>query len=139
MKNKIVLVLRLLAAGILLQTLYFKFTGAPESKLIFGTLGVEPWGRFFSGAVELVASVLLVVPSTQILGALVAIGVMTGALVSHIFVLGIVIQDDGGLLFGLACAVLSACLLVLAIQPDQVRAWVLYGLSFIKSEAKTAE
>lgn len=136
MKANIVLLLRLIAAIILLQTLYFKFTGAPESKYIFSTLGVEPWGRLFSGMVELVASILLLIPATQVLGALVAIGVMTGAIASHIFVLGLVIQNDGGLLFSLACAVFLSCLLVLGLQKDQVRGWILYGLSFLKPSTK---
>ena len=133
MRAKVILLLRLIAAVILLQTLYFKFTGASESKYIFGTLGVEPWGRWFSGVVELVASVLLLIPGTQLLGAVIAIGVMTGALLSHIFVLGLVIQNDGGLLFMLASSVFCACLLVLALQPSEVRRWISFGISFLKS------
>lgn len=121
----LLLALRLLAAAILLQTLYFKFTGAPESKFIFGTLGVEPWGRIFSGIVELVASVLLLIPATQILGAVVGLGVMVGAILSHIFVLGIVTQNDGGLLFSLACVVFVSCLLIVVLQPAQVRTLLL--------------
>src|ERR1700751_1771080 len=106
MKDKITLILRLVAAVILLQTLFFKFTGAPESIFIFSKLGIEPWGRWFAGLSELTASILLLVPVTQILGALLAAGVMCGAIASHFLVLGIVVQDDGGLLFGLACTVL---------------------------------
>lgn len=124
MQRKLLLLLRVLAAAILLQTLYFKFTGAPESKFIFGTLGVEPWGRIFSGVAELIASVLLLIPPTQLLGALLGLGVMTGAIFSHLFVLGFVVQDDGGLLFALACTVFAACALVLGLQPDRVRALV---------------
>ena len=70
MKNWLALILRLIAALILLQTLFFKFTGAPESVFIFSTLGIEPWGRWFAGLSELVASVLLLLPATQALGAL---------------------------------------------------------------------
>jgi uncharacterized membrane protein YphA (DoxX/SURF4 family) len=120
MKTKALLLLRLIAAAILLQTLFFKFTGAPESKFIFGTLGVEPWGRIFSGAVELVASICLLVPATQIIGALIAISVMAGAILSHLFILGIVIQNDGGLLFSLACGVFFSCLAVVLLQLDKV-------------------
>jgi uncharacterized membrane protein YphA (DoxX/SURF4 family) len=133
MKSKFVLVLRLAAAAILMQTLFFKFTGAPESKFIFSTLGVDPWGRWFSGVVELLASVLLLIPATQVLGALVAIGVMTGAIMSHIFILGLMIQNDGGLLFGLACAVLVSCLLIVGLQPDELRRWVVYGISYLRT------
>jgi hypothetical protein len=96
---------RVLAAAILLQTLFFKFTGAPESIHIFSQLGAEPWGRYGSGVVELVASILLLVPRTSGLGALLALGVMAGALGSHLTVLGIEVQGDGGTLFVLAVVV----------------------------------
>lgn len=121
MKKKFLLFLRLVAAVILLQTLFFKFTGAPESKYIFATLGVEPGGRIFSGVIELIASILLLVPATQVFGAAVAIGVMSGAILSHIFVLGLVVQNDGGLLFSLACIVFISSALVIALQPEKVR------------------
>lgn len=119
MKSKVSLFLRAIAALILVQTLFFKFTGAEESKFIFGTLGVEPWGRILSGVVELVGSVLLLLPRTKIFGALAGAGVMVGAILSHVFVLGIEIQGDGGLLFGLACVVFVACSAVLAIHRDE--------------------
>jgi putative oxidoreductase len=118
--KKIILFLRLVAAAILLQTLYFKFTGAPESKFIFSTLGIEPWGRWFAGLSELVASLLLLVPATQIIGALAAAGIMAGALVSHIFILGIVVQDDGGTLFILALIVLIVSNLIIYLNRQQI-------------------
>src|SRR5688500_10699247 len=61
-------VLQLVAAGILLQTLFFKFTGAAESVYIFTTLGMEPWGRIGSGVAELVAAALLLYPPTAAIG-----------------------------------------------------------------------
>jgi putative oxidoreductase len=97
-------VLQLLVAGILFQTLFFKFSGAEESVYIFSTLGMEPWGRYGSGIAELVAVILLLVPATVPLGAALALAVITGALVSHLK-LGLVVQDDGGLLFLLAVVV----------------------------------
>lgn len=100
---------RVVAAAILLQTLFFKFTGAEESVYIFSVLGVEPWGRAASGAAELVASILLLVPRTAWLGAGVGLGLMTGAILSHLLVLGIEVQGDGGLLFALALVVLACC------------------------------
>ncbi len=112
----VILLLRLVAAGILFQTLYFKFTGAPESIFIFSTLGMEPWGRLGSGVAELVASVLLLLPQTQLLGALFALGIISGAILSHIFVLGLVVQDDGGLLFSLALTVFACSFGVLVLQ-----------------------
>lgn len=102
------LLLRLTAAAILLQTLFFKFTGAEESVYIFQTLGAEPWGRIGSGVAELVTAVLLLAPSTAALGGLLGIGVMSGAILSHLTVLGIEIMGDGGLLFALALVVWAA-------------------------------
>lgn len=107
--------LRLVAAAILLQTLFFKFTGAEESKYIFETLGAEPAGRIGSGVVELLAAVLLILPATIGWGALLAAGTMAGAIVSHLFILGIKIRGDGGLLFGLA-VVVFLCSIVLLWQ-----------------------
>jgi uncharacterized membrane protein YphA (DoxX/SURF4 family) len=120
MKNKILLLLRLLSAGILLQTLFFKFSGAKESIFIFSSLGAEPWGRWISGGFELVASILLLLPSTQALGALLAAGVMAGAILSHILILGVVVENDGGLLFGLALVVFSSSLIVLFVQRNSL-------------------
>ena len=105
-------VLRGIAALIMLQTLFFKFTAAPESVYIFSKLGIEPWGRIGSGIMELIASVLILIPRTTVLGALLAMGIMGGAILSHIFVLGIAVQDDGGQLFiyALLVAISSAIL-----------------------------
>ncbi len=103
--TKVIFVLRLVVAAILVQTLYFKFTGAPESVYIFQTLGIEPWGRIGSGIAELVAAVLLLLPRTAVWGAVLSLGVISGAILSHLTMLGIEVQGDGGLLFGLAVAV----------------------------------
>ncbi|REG98131.1 DoxX family protein [Flavobacterium aquicola] len=103
MKTSIVQwIFRLTASAILLQTLYFKFTAAEESVYIFSTLGMEPYGRIGSGIVELIASVLILIPRTTWLGALMGAGVMLGAIFSHLFVLGIEVKNDGGELFILA-------------------------------------
>jgi uncharacterized membrane protein YphA (DoxX/SURF4 family) len=98
---------RLGVAVILLQTLFFKFTGAPESVYIFQKVGQEPWGRYGSGVVELIASVLLFLPGTVAIGAALALGTMGGAIFFHLTKLGLVVQDDGGLLFALAVIVLT--------------------------------
>jgi hypothetical protein len=113
-------VLQLLAAVILLQTLFFKFTGAEESVYIFSTLGAEPWGRLGSGVVELVASALLLYPPTAAAGALLAMGVMAGALLSHLTVLGIEVKGDGGLLFTLALVVFAASAIVLFLRRTEL-------------------
>jgi uncharacterized membrane protein YphA (DoxX/SURF4 family) len=112
--------LQVVAAVILLQTLFFKFTGAEESVYIFSTLGLEPAGRIGSGVVELIASILLLVPSTVTLGAILAMGVMTGAIFSHLFVLGIEVKGDGGLLFALAITVFASSLIVLLLRRAEI-------------------
>jgi uncharacterized membrane protein YphA (DoxX/SURF4 family) len=114
-------VLRVVAAGILLQTLFFKFTGAEESVYIFRTLGAEPWGRIASGVLELVASVLLLWPGRTVYGAGLAAMLMVGAIGSHLTRLGIVVQDDGGLLFGMAVIVLVSSLALLWLHRTELR------------------
>ena len=109
---------RIAVAIILLQTLFFKFTGAEESKYIFSTVlspELEAYGRIGSGVIELIAVVLLLVPRTAWLGALLSLGTISGAIFSHLTLLGIEVKGDGGLLFGLAVTVfvLSAVLLLL--------------------------
>ncbi len=121
MKSKIILSLRILASVILLQTLFFKFTGAEESKFIFSTLGMEPWGRWLSGIAELIAALLLLYSPTQALGALLSLGIISGAILSHLFVLGIVVQNDGGLLFALACIVFISSAIILKLQFSQLK------------------
>src|SRR5437762_12827606 len=98
-------VLRITAAIILLQTLFFKFTAALESVYIFTKVGAEPWGRIGSGVVELIAAILILTPRFTWLGSLLAMGVMAGAILSHLTVLGIEVQGDKGLLFALALIV----------------------------------
>jgi len=112
----ITLLCRAVAAVILLQTLFFKFTAAPESVYIFTKVGLEPWGRIGSGAVELIAAILLFVPRLHWLGAAIAICVLAGAIVSHLTVLGIVVMDDGGLLFFLALITVACCAVVLFLE-----------------------
>jgi uncharacterized membrane protein YphA (DoxX/SURF4 family) len=109
---------RVAVAVILLQTLFFKFTGAEESKYIFSTLmgpEFEAVGRIGSGVVELVAAILLLLPFTVSVGAFLSLGTISGALLSHLAFLGIEVKGDGGLLFGLAITVfvLSSVLLLI--------------------------
>lgn len=110
---------RLIAAVIMLQTLYFKFLGQPESVYIFSTLGVEPWGRIGSGIVELIASSLILIPRTSWIGAGLALGVMAGAILAHLTVLGIEVQGDGGYLFFLAIAVAASTSTILYLSRQQ--------------------
>jgi uncharacterized membrane protein YphA (DoxX/SURF4 family) len=108
-------VLAIAIAAILVQTLYFKFTGAPESIYIFEKTGLGDAGRYGSGLAELIASILLLIPRTRVLGALLALGVIAGAIFSHLTVLGIEVMGDGGTLFYLALIV-CVCSLTLIIM-----------------------
>ena len=111
--------LRIVAALILLQTLYFKFTGHPESVELFTKLGVEPWGRIGTGIIELTASILLLIPSTVFVGAFLGVGLMAGAIVSHLTVIGIESKGDGGQLFILAITVMLCSLAILVLHKNQ--------------------
>jgi putative oxidoreductase len=110
------LALRVISAAILFQTLYFKFTAHPESVYIFRAVGIEPWGRIFTGIAELIAGILLLLPRTVVIGAFISAGLMAGALASHIFVLGIVVRDDGGQLFIYACVVFVSSLMLMYLR-----------------------
>ena len=117
--------LRIIAALIMLQTLYFKFTSAEESVYIFSQLGMEPWGRSGTGILELIASILILYPRTTFFGSVLAIGLMCGAIVAHLTRLGISIKNDGGQLFIYALVVLvSSAILAFIYRND--------GTNFIK-------
>lgn len=124
LRNIINWVLRIVAAIILLQTLYFKFTGHPESVELFSKLGVEPWGRIGTGVIELIAGALLLIPSTVVFGALLGIGLMLGAIASHLLVLGIESNGDGGQLFGLAFIVLACCTVIALMNKGQLQMYI---------------
>lgn len=115
---------RIVAALIMLQTLYFKFTGAKESIEIFTRMGMEPWGRFGTGVVELIASILILIPATVWLGAILSIGVISGAILSHLTILGIEVQGDGGYLFILAVITLICSLIALFLDRKQMPALI---------------
>lgn len=121
-KNQIRLAwaLRLIAAIIMLQTLYYKFTGAEESIYIFSTLGIEPYGRIGSGIGELIASILILIPFTTAIGALLAVGVMSGAIMAHLTKLGIVVQNDGGQLFIYALLVFISSVILVILYRNQL-------------------
>jgi hypothetical protein len=114
-----------IAAVILLQTLYFKFTAAAESVWIFEKLGAEPVGRIGSGVIELIAAALLIMRPTAWMGALLALGTMAGAILSHLTILGIEVMGDGGTLFALAVTVAVASSWVLLRDRER-------GLIFVR-------
>ena len=121
---------RILAALIMLQTLYFKFTGADESVYIFTTIGMEPWGRIGIGILELIASALLLINITSWLGAGLALGLMVGAIGMHLTILGIEVEGDGGYLFLLSVIVLVCSIFVLLKNKEKI----LSLLSYIKQK-----
>ena len=114
--NKYILwALRIIPAVILLQTLFFKFTASEESVYIFTKMGAEPYGRIGSGIFELIASILLLYPRTTLLGAILGIGVMAGAIVSHLAILGIEVMGDHGQLFIYAVVTAVCCAALILI------------------------
>jgi uncharacterized membrane protein YphA (DoxX/SURF4 family) len=112
--------LRILAALILLQTLFFKFSGAEESVYIFSALGMEPWGRIGSGVLVLIASILILYPRTTFIGAALGAGLMGGAIFFHLTKLGIAVRGDGGQLFIYALLVFISCVLLLIIYRKEL-------------------
>ncbi len=121
MKKIISWIAAILPALIMLQTLYFKFSAAPESVYIFSTLGIEPWGRIGSGVAELIASILILIPSTRWLGATLGLGIISGAILTHLTQLGIEVQGDGGYLFILAIIVFAGCGICLYLEKDNLK------------------
>lgn len=119
-KNSIYWLLRLVAAIIMLQTLFFKFTASPESVYIFTTIGMEPWGRIGVGVQELIAAILLLIPRTTAFGAVLGMGLMAGALFFHFTVLGIEVQGDSGQLFAYAVIVFVSCAILAITHRAQI-------------------
>jgi F0F1-type ATP synthase assembly protein I len=116
-------VLSIIAAVILLYTLYFKFSGHPSSVALFTELGVEPWGRIGTGILELVAGCLLLFRKVSFHGALLGLGIMAGAVLSHVGIIGIKFQGDYQL-FIMACIVLMCCAAVLLIRKEEILAFI---------------
>jgi uncharacterized membrane protein YphA (DoxX/SURF4 family) len=102
MNSKLHLVIRITIAIILIQTLRFKFTAHPDSVYIFSTVGLEPFGRIGIGVLELIAAILILIPKSIWVGALLTFGLISGAIIMHLTQLGIEINNDGGKLFYLA-------------------------------------
>lgn len=113
-------VLQIGVAVVLLQSLYFKFTGHPISVELFGILGVEPWGRFLVGAIELVTGVLLLIPQTAVIGAFMGILIGGGAILSHLFFIGISFDGDISL-FLLAIGVFVFSIVILILRRESLR------------------
>ena len=121
MKFQIVFIwiLRILAAIIMLQTLYFKFTDHPDSVQLFTSLGMEPWGRYGTGILELIASILILFPNTTLIGAIVGLGLMTGAIYFHLTSLGIYVNGDP-ILFIYALIVFVCCAILIFVHRSRL-------------------
>jgi uncharacterized membrane protein YphA (DoxX/SURF4 family) len=132
-KNIISWILRLTVAIILLQTLWYKFTAHPDSVHIFSSLGVEPWGRIGLGVIELLVSLLILIPKTKTIGMLSSLGIITGAIFSHLLVLGINVSNDNGGLFTLAIIVFIAAVIFLFMHKNELSNLV---AKYIKKSAK---
>jgi hypothetical protein len=117
-------VLRLTVAVILLQTLFFKFTASEESVYIFAALGMEPYGRIGIGLLELVVVVLIVIPRSAWIGALLGCGVMAGAILGHILVLGLEVKNDGGALFIVAVIAFLCCGILFVLKRNNLMNWL---------------
>jgi uncharacterized membrane protein YphA (DoxX/SURF4 family) len=115
---------RIIASIIMLQTLYFKFTAAPESIYIFSTLGIEPWGRIGTGIIELIAGILILFPTTSWMGAGLGLGTMMSAIISHIFILGIDVQNDKGQLFFMALVTAICCTIILYVNKKIIQSLI---------------
>lgn len=113
-------ILRLIAVFLMVQSLFFKFSAAPESVYIFSTLNMEPWGRIATGVVELVASALILVPRTTWMGGLVGAGTMAGAIFFHLTKLGIEVNGDRGQLFLYAVITFVSCVLIVFIERSKI-------------------
>lgn len=101
----------------MLQTLYFKFSAAPQSVHLFTILGMEPWGRIGIGVLELIASLLILYPRTTPFGALLGAGLMAGAIFFHITKLGIYFDGDPWLfIYALITFVCCAVLILINLK-----------------------
>jgi len=126
------LLVRIIAVLIIMLNLNYKLAASPESVYIFETIGMEPWGRIGSGVMEFVAAVLLLIPRTIWMGAILGMVAMIGAISSHLTKLGIEVQGDGGFLFYSAITVFICCLIALILDRNRM-------IRFFKKENKQEE
>lgn len=115
------LFLRITVAIIYIQTLYFKFTAHPDSVYIFTKMGVEPFGRISLGVIELIISICILIPKTKYAAIVMSIVIVLGALMSHIFILGIIVNGDNGLLFSLACLIFLLSIILFIYHYEEIK------------------
>jgi len=122
MRKKILFALKAIAVITMLQTLFFKFSAANQSVELFTKIAGEheAYLRIGTGIIELISSILLFTSNRSWLGALMTLGVMSGAILGHITILGISHNNDGGLLFGAAVYIFIVALVVLINQRKKI-------------------
>lgn len=121
MKKKVFFILRITVAIILIQTLRFKFTAHPDSVYIFKKVGLEPYGRIGIGVLELIAGILLLIPKTVWIGAMLTLGILFGAMLMHLTILGVEINNDGGILFYTAITTFILAAIILYAYKKDIR------------------
>ena len=117
-------ILALIAAGIMIETLFFKFTAAPESVFIFKKMGTEPWMRWVQGVWELLASIGLLLPRWRWAGAILTTGAMSAAILSHLTWLGYAVQGDHGLLFCMALVTFTCGVSIMWVYRHHIPGYV---------------
>lgn len=120
MGKKIILVFRIIISILLIQTLQYKFTAHPDSVYIFSKVGLEPIGRIGIGILEFIAAFLIIIPKTIWIGALLTVGIIGGAIIMHLTLLGIEIDNDGGKLFYMALFIFILSAIILFNQRKNI-------------------
>lgn len=122
MSKHISLILKITIAVIMIQSLFFKFSGAQESIDLFTKLAGkrEAFFRIGIGILELITSIILFVPQKTWLGASLSLGIMSGAVLSHLTILGVAHHNDGGALFFCALLALVSSSILLYLHRKEV-------------------
>jgi len=110
----------LIAAAIMIETLFFKFTGSAESHYIFQKMGTDPFMRWTQGIWELLASICLLTPRWRWMGGILTTGAMGAAILSHLTWLGLSVLGDHGLLFGMAITTFTCGFTILIMHRHQI-------------------
>ncbi len=113
--SKYVWIAQLVAAGILAMTLPFKYTGAEETVRLFEALGAGAAGRIGTAVMETIAVIMLLTPQLAVLGGALTLGLMSGAILGHFFVLGI-LWDGNAQLFTMAVVAFVAAAVVVWVR-----------------------
>jgi len=115
-KQVISWILQIGVAIIYLQTLFFKFTANPESVKLFTMLGAEPYGRLSLGVIELMIAIGILLPGTIVISSIISSIIMLGAIMTHLLIIGINFNNDGGTLFVLALITLIASITIIILK-----------------------